>query len=75
MYNLKTVAHYEKGCGGDYVKVTVEMDGEILREFGDFYHDKGHIRADAYVMAFYDLFGTAEVKHTYEQREYKEAEN
>jgi hypothetical protein len=69
MYNLKVVTHYENGCGGDYSKVTVEMDGMLLREFGDYYHDKGHEKADAYIMAFYDLFGLAEVQVSFEQRE------
>lgn len=71
MYNLVVVTHYEKGCGGDYTKVTVEMDGEILHEFGN-YSRHGQIRADAYVTAFYDLFGTQEVTVKHEQREDKE---
>ena len=69
MYNLVVVTHYEKGCGGDYSKVTVEMDGEVLREFGDRYHDKGREKADAYILAFFDLFGHQEVEVKYEMRE------
>jgi hypothetical protein len=45
-----------------YTKVTVEMDGEILQEFGDYYHDKGYEKASAYTLAFFDLFGTDEVR-------------
>lgn len=69
MYNLTVVTHYEKAYGGDYTKVTVEMDGDVLREFGDRYHDKGREKADAYTMAFYDLFGHQEVEVRYESRE------
>jgi hypothetical protein len=69
MYNLEVVTHYHKDCGGDYVRVTIEMDGEILREFGDNYHDKGHHKAFGYIQAFYDLFGTQEVRVTYRDTE------
>lgn len=55
-----------------YVKVTVEMDGEVLHEFGDYYHDKGYEKANAYVSAFYDLFGTAEVTVRDEDRSVEE---
>lgn len=62
MYNLVIVRHFDPWEAADmYFKVTVEMDGEILHEFGDYYHDKGYEKASAYTLAFYDLFGTAEV--------------
>lgn len=61
MYNLVIVRHFDKEEPDMYQKVTVEMDNEVLREFGDYYHDKGYEKASAYVLAFYDLFGTQEV--------------
>jgi hypothetical protein len=69
MYNLNVVTHYNKECGGDYTKITVEMDGTVLAEFGDQYHDKGKDKVYGYIQAFYDLFGTQEVRVTYSDRE------
>jgi hypothetical protein len=61
MYNLVIVRHFDKNEPDMYDKVTVEMDGETLHEFGDYYHDKGYEKASAYTLAFFDLFGTDEV--------------
>jgi len=69
MYNLHIVRHYVKG-DGDCFKSTVEMDGEVLREFEDTNQCKGYVRAISYVDAFYDLFGTDEVKVTEDMRGY-----
>lgn len=69
MYNLTVATYYEKGCGGDYTKVVIEMDGDVLREYGDYYHEKGREKAEAYLDAFFDLFGQAEVKVRYQDRE------
>jgi hypothetical protein len=69
MYNLVIVRHFDPWEAPDmYFKVTVEMDGEVLHEFGDYYHDKGYESAKAYVEAFYDLFGTDEVRVKDEDR-------
>jgi hypothetical protein len=62
MYNLVIVRHFDNEESDMYTKVTVEMDGEILQEFGDYYHDKGYEKASAYTLAFFDLFGTDEVR-------------
>lgn len=71
MYNLVIVRHFNKEEPDMYDKVTVEMDGEVLHEFGDYYHDKGYEKANAYIAAFYDLFGTDEVRVRDEDRESK----
>ena len=39
----------DKGHTGDYTAVEVWLDGKLVRTFGDFYHDKGRERAEAFV--------------------------
>lgn len=68
MYNLVIVRHFDPEASDMYHKVTVEMDGEVLHEFGDYYYDKGYEKASAYTLAFFDLFGTDEVAVTDEDR-------
>ena len=39
-------------CEWDYTRVEVIIDGDIVRNYGDAYHDRGAIRADAFVEGF-----------------------
>lgn len=40
---------HDPECVGDYESVEVEFDGKVVIRFGDYYHEKGDVRADAFV--------------------------
>ena len=42
---------------GDYCEVLVLIDGKVARTFGDAYHDKGLVKADAFVDGFLHAVG------------------
>ena len=39
-------------CGGDYDEVDVVINGENVISYGDYYHDKGDVAADAFVAGY-----------------------
>lgn len=46
------VTHFTKDdedCGGDYYDIEVFVDGKLAAEYGDYYHDKGSEKAEAFV--------------------------
>jgi hypothetical protein len=43
---------YDVMCTGDYLNVTVEMNGKVLKEYGDEYHDKGRHKALAFAEGY-----------------------
>ncbi len=50
--NAKIVLHYAKDdpkCSGDYNDVELFIDGNLVEAFGDHYHDKGSIKAEAFL--------------------------
>lgn len=52
--NIKVVTHYSKNdseCRGDYYLVTIEKNGKVIQSYGDYYHDKGHLKAEAFLDA------------------------
>lgn len=49
---IEVVTHYLKEdpeCLSDYSDVEVFINGEYIISFGDYYHDKGREKADAFV--------------------------
>lgn len=49
---IKVVVHYspddiEFNC--DYYQIDIYLNGFKIKEFGDYYHDKGNIRAESYL--------------------------
>jgi len=56
--NVKITEHFSKEhdpkCYGDYCEVTIEVDGKLVRTYGDHYHDKGAERAEGYKDALKD---------------------
>jgi hypothetical protein len=52
MMKIEIVTHYDKDdpeYGGDYHNVEVFVGGVIAGEWGDYYHDKGDLCAEAFV--------------------------
>ena len=43
--------------GGDYSSVDVIIDGEVVKSYGDYYHDKGDIAAEAFVAGYISASG------------------
>lgn len=39
----------DKDCDGDYYDVEVFIDGKLVKKYGDYYHDKGEIRAEEFL--------------------------
>lgn len=53
--NIVITKHYaedDEGFFGDYEYVTVRIGPKIVVSFGDYYHDKGEERAEAFVKGF-----------------------
>jgi hypothetical protein len=49
---VKIITHYEasdKDCGGEYTEVSIWVDNRLVQQYGDYYHDKGEERAEAFV--------------------------
>jgi hypothetical protein len=49
--NATILTHYDKadpGFTGDYLEVAVIIDGQEVRHYGDFYHDRGAQKAKAF---------------------------
>lgn len=46
------VTHYESSdeeCDGDYYDIELFIDNKLVKTFGDYYHDKGEERVDAFI--------------------------
>lgn len=55
--------------GGDYWGVDVKIDGKLVKEYGDYYHDKGSEQAIGFVAGLrYALGEDLEVKFIDEPR-------
>ncbi len=60
---ITVITHYpksDKKCEGDYYDVEVfvkEAHQEFAMQYGDYYHDKGHDKAQGFVDAIHTLFG------------------
>ena len=55
MVHIKVVTHYDiedTDCGGDYHDVEVLVADELVAQYGDYYHDKGEEKAEAFVDGF-----------------------
>jgi len=63
---IKVVTHFDpedEDCGGDYCGVSVFVNGKCVRQFGDYYHDKGCQKAEAVVDMVKELVDKARVRH------------
>lgn len=51
---FKIVSQFEKeeDFGGDCIGYQVELDGKVIAEFGDDYHDKGYEKSEAFVEGY-----------------------
>lgn len=70
---LKIVEHFDleyTEIGGDYSHVTIELDSEVLAEYGDDYHDKGLEKAEGFVQGWYKAQGLEPQEPEYESREF-----
>jgi len=57
----------EDHVGGDYYGVRVYIEGELKRTYGDYYHDKGREKANAFVEGYAMALGVeAEIESTHE---------
>lgn len=49
---VEIVTHYDKDdkeCSGEYVGVDVIVEGKVVASYQDYYHDKGDLKAEAFV--------------------------
>lgn len=61
---VKIITHYyydpefegEDQCNGDYAEVSIQVDGEEVRRYGDAYHERGEERAQGFIDAMEILF-------------------
>lgn len=50
---------------GDYWEINIYVDGKLARTYGDYYHDKGSEKSEAFVDGIAFAIGeTPEVEHT-----------
>jgi hypothetical protein len=57
LMNARIIKHYDKDpvtgeLGGDYHYVTVEIYGRKVKNYGDYYHEKGFERAQAFIEGY-----------------------
>jgi hypothetical protein len=59
----------DEGFGGDYIKVQVLIDHVVVQTYGDYYHDKGDSKAEAFVHGYiYAILGSDDrTKYTVER--------
>lgn len=46
------VAHYpidDTDFSGDYYDIELFIEGNLVKKFGDYYHDKGHVKVEAFL--------------------------
>lgn len=58
--------------GTDYEYVTVELDGEVIAEYGDYCHDKGMEKAEAFIRGWYAGRSETDQEPSYETRHFNE---
>lgn len=49
---VKIVTHYQiedTECNGDYYDIELFIDGKLVKEFGDYYHEKGDVKVEAFL--------------------------
>lgn len=49
---IKKVVHYaedDKEFVGDYYSIELFINGKLVKKFGDWYHDKGDEKCDAFI--------------------------
>lgn len=70
---IKIITHFptdDEDCNGDYYDVEVQIDGKVVASFGDYYHDKGQDKAEAwkdgYIAAMEQLAPTTQVTVDYD---------
>ena len=54
---IEVITHYpitDPECYGDYWDIEMLINGDLLLEFGDFYHDKGQEKI-AGILSFLDI--------------------
>jgi major membrane immunogen (membrane-anchored lipoprotein) len=53
MHKFKIITHFleeDEYCTGDYCSVTIEdQKGNIVKSYGDYYHDKGREKAEGFI--------------------------
>lgn len=63
---------YDGDCGGDYSEVEVLIDDVVVVTYGDYYHDKGDVAADAFVAGYlFALDVTYEIEYVNEARKFE----
>ncbi len=61
---LEVITHYQesdKDFSRDYVEVSILLDGKLIQEYGDRYHDKGDVKAEGFVEGFLEALGKVNV--------------
>tara|TARA_R110002073_G_scaffold144403_4_gene296510 strand:- start:1116 stop:1358 length:243 start_codon:yes stop_codon:yes gene_type:complete len=53
---------HNEDFGGDYGAVEVYMNDKLVKSYGDYYHDKGDIAADAFIEGYLYCSGDKNTK-------------
>ncbi len=53
-YNDDNEEDGEQDFGGEAWGYCVKLDGKVLADFGDYYHDKGFEKSEAYIEGYTD---------------------
>jgi len=62
---VKKITHYQKDDEDfikDFCSVEIFIDGMKTKHYGDWHHDKGEVKAEAYIDAITDLISNANVE-------------
>ena len=63
---LTIITHYAENdpeFTSDYHSIGIYIDGELVREYGDSYHDKGKEKVEGYLNALDDLTMLDAIEH------------
>lgn len=57
-FEIRYIHYYYEGdevsdCGGDYHECELLLNGEVIRQFGDYYHDKSEYTVDGFIDGYY----------------------
>lgn len=57
---IEVIYHYSKedpDCDGDYYDVEIFFDEVLVQTYGDYYHDKGSIKVEAWLEGYFAALG------------------
>jgi len=64
MIKFKVVTHYpedDPSFDTDYCSVDLYRDDELIKQWGDYYHDDGAVKCDAFIEGYTEAVGSQNV--------------